>query len=912
MFKTLSSLTLLFAFSASAYDKSNDTLPPLSPQNMPADIPALWATFDTTKDPLEIQVLHEYESNGVHIQMISYVVGTFKGKKVRMGGYLAYPSKIKGKIPGIVQMHGGGQRAMADYAAGIAQNGYAVLATNWGGKLMTHQEKGQAAEGKIATDWTPLDATQKNNGWYARTEPSSLSYDDFDSPRNNNWFLINLANKRAITLLEKLDFVDSEKIGAHGHSMGGKLSVMLAGTDDRIKVAVPSCGGTGAAPAALKKRKGNSARPQALKPLYAKFIDDAKMLPYITCPILYKGPQNDFNGMVSNMAFNWRTIPANTSVRYSISPHLNHRHAKESSFIDLLMFEQYLKGTYQLPKTPEIKVDLKGDKNGPIITLIPDGSQEIDHVQIFYSQDPNGQFRFNRTTKAKKVGNKYIASAPILSKNLGFFAMANVFYKHPTRLNLKGPRWNAKPADTFILSTNIQKFEIPEVQKANPVVSDQFTRIIEKEILKADLPDWYAYSQNAIHTRKIRDPKWRGPIGAKLSVDVLDPDAENLILELEFNSYSKYGREYAAGLFYVVKALKKSNDWQRVEIDIADLKPLKNTHNGVPKDWQTLDHLTFNSTLRVNSNGRTQSFRANSKHGKGRQMRNIQWIGGQYPQTILMNGGGLELSSADYEKQFNDQIEVSIELEEKVDGLKKAKEIKANPSKRPSTNTIKATPISYKKVSSDNQLPAPWQSKNIGTAPVPGTIQMRGGKLTISGSGADGIGKTKDSFNFVFREFEGDGSIIVRINAITGESRVHFDFYGLMFRESLEDNSPMFSFAHTLFRTCAFLRHSKGQVGIGNHENGTNHLPIWLKITRSGNDFTASYSADNNSWTEQYKATVLLPSKLYIGMFSTSSKDENASSAEFTDFRILDTAPKADNSKPKIKITKPKKQIIEI
>ncbi|MDD7984029.1 dienelactone hydrolase family protein [Lentisphaera marina] len=908
MLKTFTSLALLFALSANASDKSNDSLPPLSPQTLPADIPSLWATFDSEKDPLETQVLHEYEKNGVTVQMISYVVGTFKGKKVRMGGYLAYPIKNNGKLPGIVQIHGGGQRAMGDYAQGIAQNGYAVLATNWGGRLMEHQEKGKPGEGKIGTDWAPLDATQKNNAWYAKTAPGPVSYDDFESPRNNNWFLINMANKRAITLLQKLNFVDANKIGVHGHSMGGKLSVMLAGTDKRVKVAVPSCGGTGAAPAELKKRKGNSARPQPITALYAKYIDDAQMLPYISAPIMYNGPQNDFNGMMSNMAFNWQNIPSSNSVRYSISSHLNHRHAHESSYVDLLMFEQYLKGTYQLPKTPEIKVDLKGDKNGPIITLIPDGSQEIDHVQIFYSQDPNGQFRFNRTAKAKKVGNKYIASAPILSKDLGFFAMANVFYKHPKHLKLQGPRWNAKPADTFILSTNIQKFEIPEVQKADPVVSDQFTRIIEKDILKADLPDWYAYSQTAIHTRKIRDPKWRGPIGAKLSVDVLDPDAENLILELEFNSYSKYGREYAAGLFYVVKALKKSNDWQRVEIDIADLKPLKNTHNGAPKDWQTLDHLTFNSTLRVNSNGHTQSFRANSKHGKGRQMRNIQWIGGQYPQTILMNGGGLELSSADYEKQFNDQIEVSIELEEKVDGLKKAKEIKAGPSKKPSTNKIKATPINNptSSTSSDAQLPAPWQSKNIGAAPVPGTIQMRGGKLIISGSGADGIGKTKDSFNFVFREFEGDGSIVVRINAIIGESRVHFDFYGLMFRESLEDNSPMFSFAHTLFRTCAFLRHSKGQVGIGNHENGTNHLPIWLKITRSGNDFTASYSADNNSWTEQYKATVVLPSKLYIGMFSTSSKDENASSAEFSDFKILDKA-----SQP-IKASKNKKQIISI
>jgi hypothetical protein len=38
-----------------------------------------------------------------------------------------------------------------------------------------------------------------------------------------------------------------------------------------------------------------------------------------------------------------------------------------------------------------------------------------------------------------------------------------------------------------------------------------------------------------------------------------------------------------------------------------------------------------------------------------------------------MNGGGLELSAAQYEQQFNSQIAVSIDLEESIDGLKKAK-----------------------------------------------------------------------------------------------------------------------------------------------------------------------------------------------------------------------------------------------
>ena len=48
---------------------------------------------------------------------------------------------------------------------------------------------------------------------------------------------------------------------------------------------------------------------------------------------------------------------------------------------------------------------------------------------------------------------------------------------------------------------------------------------------------------------------------------------------------------------------------------------------------------------------------------------------------------------------------------------------------------------------------------------------------------------------------------------------------------SLDDDAPMFSFAHTLFRTCAFYRQNKGQRGIGNHENGNE---MFLKNGRFG------------------------------------------------------------------------------
>jgi cephalosporin-C deacetylase-like acetyl esterase len=47
---------------------------------------------------------------------------------------------------------------------------------------------------------------------------------------------------RGVDLLESLPYVDNKRIGVIGHSLGGQEALWLAWYDDRIKVAVSSCG----------------------------------------------------------------------------------------------------------------------------------------------------------------------------------------------------------------------------------------------------------------------------------------------------------------------------------------------------------------------------------------------------------------------------------------------------------------------------------------------------------------------------------------------------------------------------------------------------------------------------------------------------------------------------------------------
>jgi dienelactone hydrolase len=47
---------------------------------------------------------------------------------------------------------------------------------------------------------------------------------------------------RAVDYLETVDFVDSTRVGALGHSLGGHWTIMAAAFDERIRAAVSSCG----------------------------------------------------------------------------------------------------------------------------------------------------------------------------------------------------------------------------------------------------------------------------------------------------------------------------------------------------------------------------------------------------------------------------------------------------------------------------------------------------------------------------------------------------------------------------------------------------------------------------------------------------------------------------------------------
>ena len=113
---------------------ATETLPPIKDGKAPQSHEDMWRGFDPRAEPLEVEVLKEWEEDGVVLKVLRYRIGVFKGKKARMAAVYGYPKGAKG-LPGLLQIHGGGQ--YADYKAPLtnAKRGYASISISWAGRI---------------------------------------------------------------------------------------------------------------------------------------------------------------------------------------------------------------------------------------------------------------------------------------------------------------------------------------------------------------------------------------------------------------------------------------------------------------------------------------------------------------------------------------------------------------------------------------------------------------------------------------------------------------------------------------------------------------------------------------------------------------------------------------------------------
>jgi hypothetical protein len=565
----LSVFCLFSSMKALAQNSFRETFSPLKDGVPPQTVDELWKGFDPAKEPLDIEILKQWEEDEVLMKVVRYRIGIFKGQKAMMAGIYGFP-KGGSRLPGLVQIHGGGQ--YADYRAILtnAKRGYATISIAWAGRInapgyvvnpeivkLFWDNKTSDPGYKLTTDWGPLDAYHapcRNPGnAFAKVAPAPWTLDTVESPRNNSWFLCALGARRALTFLEQQPEVNPEKLGVYGHSMGAKLTIMAA-IDKRVKAAAPSCGG-------VSERYTDNK-------LYGKTISDDVYLRRITCPIIFLSPSNDGHGRMNDLQKAFDEIKSQ-EWRASCSPHHNHQDTPEYEVTGLLWFDQFLKGSFEYPATPQSSLDLKSKDRIPAFTVTPDDSKPILCVDVYYTQqgqkegekDNSGNTvnRFWHHAKSIKKGNKWIANLPLTSTNKPLWVYANVVYSLEQPVTGAGYYYGVYTAKTFNLSSHL-----------HIITSGQLTEAGVKATMKPSLlietfrgnweKEWFTYKPEdwARITHKLYDDKWKAPENAKLSFEVRSAASNKFVVGMD---------SYATEI-----QLQGRSVWQRIVL--------------VPKDFQ--------------------------------------------------------------------------------------------------------------------------------------------------------------------------------------------------------------------------------------------------------------------------------------------------------------------------------------
>ena len=505
--------------------KAADTFEPYK-SDVPESAVVLWEDYDPRHEPLDIEVVREWENEGVVTRYVTFTVGTFKGKKSRIAGYYCLPAG-KTKLPAFVWAHGGGQRADRHRGEYFARQGYASIDINWLGRPL---EDGI----DINTDWGNVDPTQGprfyskalRQGWKRSLLPDEYTIDAVSSPRNSNWFLLAVAARRGITFLEQQPEVNADRIGLSGFSMGGMITALTA-IDSRLKAVVPFVGGTGFKyvefPGGIE---GTSIRGhfQNLE-LYKSTIDASAYWPFVRCPVCFISSTNDFHSVFDRIYRSMALVP-HSDWRVSTNLHQNHGPGPEQWVMLNLWFDQYLKGIDQhIPVTPPSTFSVSGGMASFSVT--PEDQGRLVATEIYFSYDPNPRTRFWEQAQARRDGNTWSVTVPVLD-DLPLYAFALCRYNLGHVQTLENGE-----TSTFALNS-LEHSLVPERVSLEALldVADSHEPVDDFE---NGFSNWSSRDQRTIKTYKFQSPRLDRKKTKKLVI-VVNPFGKKLNVRLRTDS----------------------------------------------------------------------------------------------------------------------------------------------------------------------------------------------------------------------------------------------------------------------------------------------------------------------------------------------------------------------------------------
>jgi regulation of enolase protein 1 (concanavalin A-like superfamily) len=175
-------------------------------------------------------------------------------------------------------------------------------------------------------------------------------------------------------------------------------------------------------------------------------------------------------------------------------------------------------------------------------------------------------------------------------------------------------------------------------------------------------------------------------------------------------------------------------------------------------------------------------------------------------------------------------------------------------------------------------LPDGWTSRDVGAAGREGSASEDDGTFVVRGAGEDVWG-TADAFHFAHTDLDGDGHVVARVAAVSGDEA--WTKVGVMMRASEAADAAYAYMLVSKGKGVAFQRRTSEGAFAVHTSGGPGTAPRWVKLERDGDTITASVSTTGSSWTTVGSDTFSLPSSVLVGLATSSHDSSELASGTF-------------------------------
>jgi len=265
------------------------------------------------------------------VREVYYEGEPFQGHQTRVYAVYAQPEG-EGPFPAMVCVHGGGGTAFPEWVRLWAARGYAAISMDLAGC---------GPERKRLPDGGP-------------NQTDEFKFRDFDeSTVREMWSYHAVAAViRGHSLLRSLPQIDANRIGVTGISWGGYLTCIVAGVDNRFRLAVPvyGCGFLHHNSVWLPRFEKMSAEQ---RDRWVRYFDPSQYLSRVKCPIFFLNGTNDFAYPLDSYRKSFDLVPGDKLIRIEVR--MKHSHPDGWAPQEIGLFaDSLLKGGVPLPRLSHV------------------------------------------------------------------------------------------------------------------------------------------------------------------------------------------------------------------------------------------------------------------------------------------------------------------------------------------------------------------------------------------------------------------------------------------------------------------------------------------------------------------------------------------------------------------------------